>query len=122
MTAPRPRDEHLAWLAVRDELVRSTRRSVRGILRTVLGGRNRAATRGALTNMQVRSSARSISSTGPDLGDIFVKPSSPEMIRYSLAVHEQAAKLTEPERQVLRATGRVPDWFLTAVRTAARKM
>jgi hypothetical protein len=42
------------------------------------------------------------------------------MVRSSLAVDEVAARLTDAERTTLRATGRVPDWFLDEVKATAR--
>lgn len=116
MSAPRMRDEHLAWLAVREELERSTRQGVQGILRKLFGGRSRAE---ALTTARIRAG---LQKEERHIGDVALKPSSPAMAHYSMAVHEQARRFTETERGVLRSTGQVPDWFLGAVRAAAKTM
>jgi hypothetical protein len=44
------------------------------------------------------------------------------MRRWSVAVHEVAQRLDAGEREVLRSTGRVPDWFLDAVRRRYRQL
>jgi len=57
---------------------------------------------------------------GSGLGDVDVVPSSTYMIRSSLAVEEVSRRLSEGERDRLRATGEVPDWFLPEVTAVAR--
>lgn len=44
------------------------------------------------------------------------------MMRYSIAVEEQAKRLTQPERVVLRTTGQLPRWFVDTVIAEARKI
>ena len=41
---------------------------------------------------------------------------------WSFAVHDVAQRLDAEERRVLRTTGRVPDWFLDAVRKRYRQL
>jgi hypothetical protein len=117
------RDETLAWLAVRDELQRRSNRTVSAIIIRIFGGRGRAAAREAVTGMRVRSSNR-IGMEPPrhDFENQIPKLVSPHMVRYSLAVDEQAKKLTDAERVRLRSAGEVPEWFLPAVYAAAKNI
>jgi hypothetical protein len=122
---PRLRDERLAWLAVRDELARSERRTPSGILTGLFGGRRRAKSRDQVISMRARARSGSAEKPGGSVlsGDIDIPPSTSKyMMRYSLAVDEVAGRLSREERVELRRTGRVPDWFLPAVRSAARKI
>lgn len=122
MSAPRLRDETLAWLAVRDRLERRSRRTVYGLLVRIFGGRGRTAAREAVTSLRVRNVSRlGIEPPRPELGNLVPKPASPHMVRYSLAVDEVAHRLTEDERRELRANGAVPDWFLPAVYKASKR-
>jgi len=92
---PKVRDERLAWLAVRDELSRRSRRGPVTFVRRVFGN---------------------MTPTGQGLGaDLTVPAANRRMRRYSVAVHDVAQRLDAGEREVLRTTGRVPDWFLGAV-------
>lgn len=87
------RDERLAWLAVRDQLNRRSRR--RSVLGRLLGN---------------------LTPTGTGFGTDLTRGSvKSRMMRYSFAVEDVAQRLSPQERQVLRATGEVPDWFLDAV-------
>ncbi len=123
MTTPRMRDETLAWLAVHDELQRRSNRTFTAVVVRIFGGRSRAASREAVTGMRVRSSSRTgLEPKSPDFENLIPKSVSPHMVRYSLAVEEQAQKLTEPERVRLRTDGSVPDWFLPAVYASAKKI
>jgi hypothetical protein len=102
MAPPKVRDERLAWLAVRDELTRRSRCGPLTFLRRVFG--NMApTTRGLGTDVTVPSANR-------------------HMRRYSFAVYDVAQRLDAGEREVLRATGRVPDWFLGAVTKRYRQL
>jgi hypothetical protein len=110
----RLRDEQLAWLAVRDGLLRHDRRRITSRVGAFLDRRNRRAARERVTG-------------GPPdqrddsgLGDIEVVPSSTYMIRSSLAVDEVSRRLSDAERATLRTTGAVPDWFLPEVTKVAR--
>jgi hypothetical protein len=95
MAPPKVRDERLAWLAVRDELARRSRRGPFTFLRRVFGN---------------------LAPTGTGLGtDVTVPSRNRRMRRYSFAVHDVAQRLDAREREALRTTGRVPDWFLDAV-------
>jgi hypothetical protein len=94
------RDERLAWLAVRDQLSRRSRR--RSVLGRLLGNLTPTGT-----------------GFGTDLSRGSVKS---RMMRYSFAVEDVAQRLTPEERQVLRTTGRVPDWFLGAVEKRFREL
>jgi hypothetical protein len=98
-------DERLAWLAVRDELARESRRlGLRGWLLAVLTGGG-----GALPSA-------SASRAGPTVGRArWRERTSERMGDYALAVDDVAQRLSDEERRVLRASGQVPDWFLDAV-------
>ncbi|GIH16940.1 hypothetical protein [Rugosimonospora africana] len=94
------RDERLAWLAVRDRLNRRSRR--RSVLGRLFGNLTPTGT-----------------GFGTDLSRGSVKS---RMMRYSFAVDDVAQRLTPEERQALRATGQVPDWFLGAVEKRFREL
>jgi len=84
-------DERLCWLAVRDELDRRSRSSGKVFLVRLLTRSPRG---------------------GPTVsGDVI----SDQMREYAFAVDDLAAELNPAERQVLRATGQVPAWFLPSV-------
>jgi hypothetical protein len=83
----RLRDERLAWLAVRDELNKRVYR--RQLVATVF-------TLGMMPGL-TRSWA------------------SRRMTRYGITADQLATHLSHGERQVLRASGQAPDWFLPAV-------
>jgi hypothetical protein len=108
------RDERLAWLAVRDELARAERRRIRSRISAFLGGRSLSSARERIATPRGRRHS------DQRLGDVDVPPSSTYMVRSSLAVDEVSRRLSEEERTALRATGRVPDWFLPEVKAAAR--
>jgi hypothetical protein len=102
MAQAKVRDERLAWLAVRDELTRRSRRGPLTFLRRVFGN---------------------MAPTGTGMGTDVTAPSkNRRMRRYSFAVHDVAQRLDAGEREVLRATGRVPDWFLGAVTQRYRQL
>jgi len=102
MAPAKVRDERLAWLAVRDDLARRSRGGPFTFLRRVLG--NITPTRGGFGT------------------DLTVPAVSRRMRRYSFAVHDVAQRLDAGEREVLRTTGRVPDWFLGAVTQRYRQL
>jgi hypothetical protein len=110
----RLRDEQLAWLAVRDGLMRHDRRRIASRIGTFLDRRNRRAARDRVTG------GRPGQREDSGLGDIDVVPSSRYMIRSSLAVEEVSHRLSDADRDRLRATGEVPDWFLPEVTAVAR--
>jgi hypothetical protein len=92
-------DERLAWLAVRDTL---TRKAGRGSLLTrILAGRTTV----------VMPDGKIV-----DSGDRGKERTSGKMAAYAFAVDDVAQRLSKEERQTLRSTGAVPDWFLDAVR------
>jgi hypothetical protein len=100
-TVPKLRDERLCWLAVREDLMRSAGRKPANAVLGVLGMiRLRVAKPGART---VGEQARSRT-----------------MMRYAVAVEEVSRRLDAEERAALRATGKVPDWFLPDVRRHSR--
>jgi hypothetical protein len=112
VSTPRLRDEALAWQAVQPQLLRASRRGIGGILLTLIGsagGGNSWNYRGGKV-------------TTYSSGDINRQIGKGRMVRYSIAVDEQAKKLTETERVVLRTTGQVPPWFLSTVIAEARKI
>ena len=101
--APRKvRDERLAWLAVRDELARRSRNRPLTFLRRIFG------------NLAPTTKGFGQDTTAPVAGR--------RMRRWSVAVFDVAQRLDAGEREVLRATGRVPDWFLGAVRQRYRQL
>jgi len=111
MTGTRLTDERLCWLAVRDHLDgKASRLGFFGTLRRIFGGfggrRIQIDTAGGRAR-EVPSLQRS--------ADGFATERSERMMDYGLAVDDCARKLSADERQVLRSTGRVPEWFLTAV-------
>jgi hypothetical protein len=84
----RPRDERICWLAVRDELTkRSSNRFLVWWLALMGGTANRRRHKATRRRLE----------------------------EYSFAVHDAAGKLSPDERDVLRKTGKVPDWFLDEV-------
>jgi hypothetical protein len=102
MAPPKVRDERLAWLAVRDELARYSRSRPMTFVMRIMG--NMAPTRRGFGT-----DATEVVTTG-------------RMHRWSFAVHDVAQRLDAEERRVLRTTGRVPDWFLDAVRKRYREL
>ncbi len=102
MAPPKVRDERLAWLAVRDELARRMRNRPMTFLRRIFG------------NMTPTTKGFGVDTTAPLI--------SRRMRRWSFAVHDVAQRLDAQERQVLRTTGRVPDWFLDAARKRYRQL
>jgi hypothetical protein len=96
----RARDERLAWLAIRDQLERRSRR--RSLLRRLVGN---------------------FVPTGRGLGsDVTGGSIKGRMMRYSFAVDDVAQRLSPEERQVLRGTGQLPEWFLEAVERRYREL
>jgi hypothetical protein len=102
MAPPKVRDERLAWLAVRDELARRSRDRPLTFLRRIFG------------NMAPTAKGFGTDATAP--------VTSRRMRRWSFAVYDVAQRLDAREREVLRTTGRVPDWFLGAVRQRYRQL
>jgi hypothetical protein len=99
---PKVRDERLAWLAVRDELARRSRDRPLTFLRRIFGN---------------------LSPTPKGFGQDTTAPATGRrMRRWSFAVFDVAQRLDAGEREVLRATGHVPDWFLDAVRQRFRQL
>ena len=96
--ATRFTDERLAWLAVRDQLSRKAGRA--RLLSRLLGGRG----------ARYRKDGVLLDSGGRDNEIIGEK-----MRDYALAVDDVAQRLTSDERRILRATGKVPEWFLDDV-------
>lgn len=111
MPTPRLRDERLAWLAVRDQLERRSRRGVFGILMRFLGARRRlsAARFAGLSTAWVAEEQRK-------------EHLSARMMRYSIVVDRLARQLSAEDRQMLRDTGAVPEWFLPRVLAEAPKV
>lgn len=102
MAQAKVRDERLAWLAVRDELARRSRNRPLTFVRRIFGN---------------------LAPTTKGFGHDTTAPvTSRRMRRWSVAVHEVAQRLDAGEREVLRATGRVPDWFLDAIGERYRQL
>ena len=97
---PHVNDDRLCWLAIRDELGKSSRRlGVFGWI-TVLGG-GRGGSGAALGGSARRDAA------------------SDRMADFAIAVDEASNQLSHEERLHLRSTGDVPDWFLADVQRRA---
>jgi hypothetical protein len=120
--SPRPklRDERLCWLAVRDELRRGPGLNnpfralarVFGTARSASPRRGRAAGRAAFRaagRVEVRVEGQENLAKG-------------KIRRYAFAVDDVAGRLSDEERRILRTTGKVPDWFLEAVRERYREL
>jgi hypothetical protein len=106
-TVPKVRIERLCWLAVRDRLGRRERRNpvmpawwVRSVARVGRG------------------SWRSL----PDAEWLGADLTSKRVASFGFAVYDVAQELSVAERQVLRSTGEVPDWFLPAVHRRRREL
>jgi hypothetical protein len=104
---PKVRIERLCWLAVRNQLARRERRNpvmpawwVRSMARAGRG------------------SCRSL----PDAEWLSADLTSKRVASFGFAVYDVAQELSVAERQVLRSTGKVPDWFLPAVHRRRREM
>lgn len=101
MATPDLTDERLAWLAVRDELRKRSRRGL-GQLLLRLGG--------ALPSSSTMSYSNWVSDPVSAR-----EHRNARMIRYSIAVDALVAHLSEDERAILRRDGTLPDWFLPRV-------
>jgi hypothetical protein len=101
---PNLQDERLAWLAVRDDLrARAIRTRGTGLMRFVRGiGRS---TDGYRTVQGVRN----------DLIET-------KMTKYALAAEALIEKFTVEEVFMLRAVGRVPEWYLDAIVDESRRI
>jgi len=122
MAVPRLRDERLAWLAVRNDLDKIIRHSFMGRIRILIGGRRRSRAREQTISLRLGHAQRP---TRPDrtMGDVDLPPlANKQMVKYSIAVHDVSSRMSAEERAVLRATGKVPPWFLDAVRAEAKKV
>ena len=104
---PKVRIERLCWLAVRDRLGRRERRNpvmpawwVRSMSRVGRG------------------SWRSM----PDAEWLGADLTSKRVASFGFAVYDVAQELSVAERQMLRSTGAVPDWFLPAVHRRRREL
>lgn len=92
---PNVTDERLCWLILRDELRRKNSKLRFLGWFTVLASRR---------------------SVGAEIGgDIRRERLSDKMTDYSIAVDASAQTLSPDERQHLRTTARVPDWFMADV-------
>jgi hypothetical protein len=106
MTVPKLRDDRLCWLAVRDQLSRRAQRGPLMVLAYIAGRRRRYIGTNPAGEKLVSSAVGQ--QAGKDIA-------SGKMRAYSLAVYEVSERLSPEERQVLRTTGQVPNWFLGAV-------
>jgi hypothetical protein len=97
-------DERLAWLAIRDEL-RETCTQLPGLrLIRIFGGLNRSHTS--------HLARRALSE---DLAEL-------QMTKYALAADDLVRRFTHEERQLLRETGRVPEWYFSTVLAEAKSI
>jgi hypothetical protein len=107
VVVPNVRIERLAWLAVRDRLAKGGRNNpMFAMFRIRSGGRH---SRLAIPGVPERDWM------GYDL-------TAGRMASFGFAVYDVTQELSVEERQVLRATGEVPDWFLPAVRRRRRRL
>jgi len=108
VTTPQLTDERLAWLAVRGDLKNLSQPNpvLHFFLRV---GR-------------ARSAGRSVYNSKGAYGQINQDAdfTSRKMRTYAVAVDELSRRLTKDERAALRASGKVPDWFMPAVIEAAK--
>jgi hypothetical protein len=104
---PNVRIERLCWLAIRDQLARRGR--VNPLLTVFRVG--------ALAWVPLRGRV-----AGPDADWLGADPVSGRMRSFAFAVYDVARQLSAAERQELRRTGQVPDWFVPAVYRRRREM
>jgi hypothetical protein len=108
MATPSLTDGRLAWLAVRDELRKQSRRGL-GQLLLRLGGALPASSGMSITSrVSAPVSAR--------------EQRNSRMIRYSIVVDAMVRHLSDEERAILRADGTVPAWFLPRVLEDAKSV
>jgi hypothetical protein len=104
MTMPNLQDERIAWLAVRDEL-RSRAIKTRGVgLMRFVRGINRS-----------ESGYRTVEGVRDDMVET-------RMMKFAVAADELVAKFSIEERFMLRAVGRVPEWYLDAIVQEAKRI
>ena len=104
---PNLRTERLCWLAVRNQLARRGRVNPFLTMFRV----------GSLAWAPLRDRA-----AGPDTDWLGIDPVSGRMRSFAFAVHDVARQLSATERQQLRRTGHVPDWFVPAVYRRRRQL
>jgi hypothetical protein len=105
-TVPNVRVERLCWLAVRDRLARRGRLSpLLAVFRV-----------GSLAWLPLQGRA-----AGPDADWLGVDPVAGRLRSFAFAVYDVAQQLSAVEREELRRTGQVPDWFLPAVSRRRRR-
>jgi hypothetical protein len=92
VTVPQLSDERLAWLAVRDDL------------------RNRSKSGSYLVII-----LRFLLLRPPPRDDPGQDATSKQMRRYAIVVDDLSRRLSKEDLATLRATGRVPEWFLPLV-------
>jgi hypothetical protein len=108
MATPSLTDGRLAWLAVRDELRKHSRRGL-GQLLLRLGGAVPVSHGMSITSrVSAPVSAR--------------EQRNSRMIRYSIVVDAMVRHLSDEERAILRADGTVPAWFLPRVLEDAKSV
>jgi hypothetical protein len=110
-SAPVPKltDERLCWIAVRDHVAKKSSKVGLFGWFAALGG----AGGGARTSSGSRASGmRNPAGLG---GDMRRDAMTDSAMDYAIAVDEAAEQLTPMERDHLRATGEVPDWFLADI-------
>lgn len=107
MAVPNVRIERLCWLAVRDRLAsRGRDNPVLAVTRVRWGVRLQRGGRSGEPRMDW---------LGADL-------TAGRMASFGFAVHDVAQELSVAERQELRRTGEVPEWFLPAVYRRRREL
>ena len=104
---PNVRIERLCWLAVRGQLAR------RGRVNPLLT----VSRVGSLAWVPLRGRA-----AGTDADWLGADPVSGRMRSFAFAVYDVARQLSAAERQQLRRTGQVPEWFIAAVYRRRREL
>jgi hypothetical protein len=101
---PNLTDDRLCWLAIREQLSKKAHKVGPFGWLTALGA-------GAVS----RRSGRAARTAARIDGDMRREAASGKMMDYAFAVDDASGSLTPDERQHLRATGEVPEWFLADV-------
>ena len=104
---PNVRIGRLCWLAIRDQLARRGRKNP---LLTVFRV-------GSLAWVPLRGRV-----AGPDTDWLGADPVSGRMRSFAFAVYDVSRQLSAAERQELRRTGKVPDWFVRTVYRRRREL
>ncbi|MCD0482138.1 hypothetical protein LO771_06830 [Streptacidiphilus sp. ASG 303] len=103
--------ERLCWIAAREQLSRKAHKA--GLFGWL------AALGAGAVNRRSGSEARTAAGIA---GDMRRESASGKMHEYAFAVDDAAGTLTAAEREHLRATGELPEWFLADVERRVAEM